>query len=70
MPLYVIVAEDEHKIPVVLTEWIHGIEWIPITEARARRVTPRTFRDRWRAKRQSLRLPRGLVTRVIPLDRL
>lgn len=70
MPLWVIVAETTDGIPVVVREWVMGIQYAAISQVKAEQDCPVIFRDRWRAKRQARRLPRELHARCVRLDRL
>lgn len=70
MPEWVIVGESSDGTPMVLSEWVMGEKWVEAELARCRSVEFTIFRDRWRAKRQSKRLPRTYAPRAIRLDRL
>lgn len=70
MPEWVIVGERDDGTPVVLADWIMGNHWVTAADARRRQVDFVIFRDRWRAKRQSKRLPRAYAPRAVRLDRL
>ena len=70
MPEWVIVGEPAGGVPVVLCEWVMEQVWLPIEQVKATNAPVLTFRDRWRAKRQSKRCPRHLTPRPIRRDRL
>jgi hypothetical protein len=70
MPEWVIVGESSDGVPMVLADWIMGAKWVDAELARSRSVDFTIFRDRWRAKRQSKRIPQTWAPRAIRLDRL
>jgi hypothetical protein len=70
MPEWVIVGNGHDDLPVVLTEWVLSPMWSAIDVAKAGEREPCIFRDRWRAKRQALKLPRAMHARCIRRDRL
>lgn len=70
MPEWVIVAESSDGIPIVLADWVMGVQWVRADAARRHEVDFSIFRDQWRAKRQSRLLPRSFSPRAIRLDRL
>lgn len=70
MPEWVIVGESREGQPVVLGDWVLGWYWVSIEDARARLVPFAIFRDRWRAKRQSKRVPREYAPRALRYDHL
>jgi hypothetical protein len=70
MPIWVIVASDSDGEPVVVREWVMGLQYASIDRVKRGEETAVTFRDRWRAKRQAKLLPRALHARCIRLDRL
>lgn len=70
MPEWVIVANGHDDTPVVLTEWIFTPMFLSIAVLKDERREPCVFRDRWRAKRQSVKLPRELHARCVRRDRL
>jgi hypothetical protein len=70
MPCWVIVAESDTGVPMVLADWVMGQRWVRADVARRREVDFAIFRDRWRAKRQWRRVERRYAPRVLELDRL
>lgn len=70
MPAWVIVGERSDGEPVVLVDWVLTESWEPIAEVKTLHREPRLFRDRWRAKRQSRRMPREMAPRAIRYDHL
>lgn len=70
MPQWVIVAEDEDGTPVVVREWVMGVQYVSIASVKAGEHAAVIFRDRRRAKRQALRFPREMHARCVRADRL
>lgn len=70
MPQWVIVAEGTDGVPVVVREWVMGLQFVSIARVKSGEDTQVIFRDRWRAKRQQKLIPRALHARCVRLDRL